>query len=120
MLSYEPVGGEGYGVLIVSGRVESGDFDTVVPLIEKDIEMHGRLRLLEKIEKFTGMEPMAFVRDIQFGLPLIGKISHVALVADAAWMRTAGDLFGGLFPGKVKTFEPETAEAAKIWLKSAA
>ncbi|EMD82052.1 STAS/SEC14 domain-containing protein [Pacificimonas flava] len=116
MLSYEPVGKEGYAVLTISGRVSATDFDGIRPQIERDIETHGKIRLLEKVESFSGMDPMAFVKDVQFGLPLINKISHVAVVAEPAWMRVSTDLFGGLFPGKVKSFEPETEEAAKIWL----
>lgn len=118
MLDYQPTNEDGYAVLTISGRITEDDFDRIVPLVEEDIQARGKLRLLEKIESFTGMDPMAFVRDVQFGLPLVNKITHVAVVAEPAWMRVSTDLFGSLFPGKVKSFEPETEEAARIWLKS--
>ena len=119
MMSYEPMGENGFAVLTISGRISAEDFDRVAPQVEEDIAKHGKLRLLERVESFTGMEPMAFVKDVQFGLPLVSKITHVAVVAEPGWMRIATDLFGGLFPGKVKSFEPETEEAARLWLKSA-
>ena len=117
-MDYKPVDENGFAVLTISGKLVSEDFDRVVPLVEDDIAKHGRIRLLERVESFTGLDPMALWKDMRFGLPLVGKISHVALVSDAAWMRAATDVMGGLFPGKVKSFELETEEAARMWLKS--
>ena len=31
---------------------------------------------------------------------LVNKITHVAVVAEPAWMRVSTDLFGSLFPGR--------------------
>ncbi|MEE4349819.1 MAG: STAS/SEC14 domain-containing protein [Pacificimonas sp.] len=119
MLTYDPVGERGYAELTISGHISADDFDAVTPLIKADIEKHGKIRLLETVESFSGMDPMAFVRDIQFSLPLVTKISHVALIAKPSWMRVTSDLFGGLFPGKVKSFEPDEEAVARLWLTTA-
>ncbi|MBX2838740.1 MAG: STAS/SEC14 domain-containing protein [Gammaproteobacteria bacterium] len=50
-------------------------------------------------------------------LKLIGRFDRVALVADKAWLRVAGEIEGALFPGmKIKGFEPAELTEAEAWL----
>ena len=48
---------------------------------------------------------------------LIRHFDRVALLADQAWVRKAGELEGMLFPGlEIKAFEYDDSEAAEFWL----
>lgn len=48
---------------------------------------------------------------------LLKSYSHVAVVADKAWIRKMGEWEGALIPGlEIKGFEPEALAAAEAWL----
>ncbi|MBA5778499.1 STAS/SEC14 domain-containing protein [Stappia sp. F7233] len=48
---------------------------------------------------------------------LLGKFDRCAVLSDAAWLRTAAEIEGRLFPGiEIKSFKLDDVEAAEAWL----
>ena len=48
---------------------------------------------------------------------LLGKFDKCAVLSDAAWLRTAAEIEGALFPGiRIRSFELDQTEAAEAWL----
>lgn len=48
---------------------------------------------------------------------LLGKFDRCAVLSDTAWLRTAAEVEGKLFPGiEIKAFELGDADAAEAWL----
>lgn len=105
--------------LTVEGKITEADFDRVVVQIKANLETHGRLRLLEEICSFEGMDLITLWKDAQFGLSHIGDFTHVAVVADAEWMRTISTAADHVLSAKVKAFERSQIEAARDWLLTA-
>lgn len=96
-------------------------------------EMKNALDML--IEKSSGMKNGVMLYTItDFSLPSLGALgielsrlpsmfkllksySHVAVIADKAWIRKMGEWEGALIPGlEIKGFEPEELSAAEAWL----
>jgi hypothetical protein len=84
-----------------------------------DFKKHGKLRILEEIRSFEGMDPIVLWKDLKFGLPHLNDITHVAVVADAKWMRTFAEAINSVLSAKVKAFELGQIEQTRTWLKSA-
>lgn len=88
--------------------------------------------LLEQSEGITGGQML--YRITEFALPsfaaigvefarlprlfsLLGKFDKCAVLSDAAWLRTAAEIEGALFPGiAIKAFELDQKEQAERWL----
>ncbi|MEM9009877.1 MAG: STAS/SEC14 domain-containing protein [Pseudomonadota bacterium] len=52
---------------------------------------------------------------------LLGKFDRCAVLSDAAWIRTAAEIEGALFPGiTIKSFALEEDAAAEAWLSGGA
>lgn len=50
---------------------------------------------------------------------LIGRFDRCAVCTDAAWLRTAAEVEGALFPGlEIKAFALDDVEAAEGWLEA--
>ncbi|SHG96544.1 STAS/SEC14 domain-containing protein [Marivita hallyeonensis] len=48
---------------------------------------------------------------------LLGRFDRCAVLSDAAWIRTAAEVEGALFPGlEIKAFDLDEEEAAEAWL----
>ncbi|WP_204104238.1 MULTISPECIES: STAS/SEC14 domain-containing protein [Spirulina sp. CCY15215] len=102
--------------IIIEGKITEEDFDQVVSQLKVDISKHGKLRILEEIRHFEGIDPLALWKDIRFGFAHLNDFTHAALVADAKWMRTLTEVFDRILSVKVKTFKPSQIEEARHWL----
>lgn len=102
----------------ISGHVTNAELEARLKAVRDDVEAHGKTRILEFIEHFTGIEPAALWTDVKLGMPLANKVTHVAIVADQAWVRAFVHL-GGLFTrAQIKIFEPGQAAEARGWIAS--
>lgn len=105
--------------LSIEGKLTEVDFEQAIAQMTADIEKHGKLRLLEEIRSFEGMYLMVLWKDAQFGLKHVNDFSHVAVVADAEWMRTIAAAAGNVLSAEVKAFERVSIDAARNWLVTA-
>ena len=119
MLNYTNTPTNNYVEIVVEGQITEADLDPVMARIKSDIEKHGKLRLLEEIHSFEGIDPMALWKDIQFGLSHLNDFTHVAVVAEAEWVRTLSAATDNLLSAQVKAFTPSHISAARTWLQTA-
>lgn len=119
MIEYKNNPNDNVVELTVEGKITEADFEQVVAQMTVDIEKHGKLRLLEDIRSFEGMDLVIFWQDARFGLKHVNDFSHVAVVADAEWMRAIATAIGNLLSAEVKAFDRSSIEAARHWLHTA-
>jgi hypothetical protein len=104
----------------VSGAVTNADLTACMGQAREAVEHQGKTRILEFIEHFTGIDPSALWTDIRLGVPLANKVTHVAIVADHAWVRAVTHV-GVLFTkAKIEIFEPNQADQARAWIAAQA
>lgn len=102
--------------LVIEGKITEADFNQVVAQLKVDLAKHGKLRILEEVRQFEGIDPIALWQDLRFGFAHLNDFTHAALVADAQWMRTVTDVLNRVLSMKVKTFEPSQLDEARHWL----
>lgn len=100
----------------IEGKITEADFDHVISRLKVDIEKHGKLRILEEIRSFDGIDPIALWKDVRFGFAHVNDFTHAAVVTDARWMRTFAEAVGSVLSAEVKAFEASQIEAARMWL----
>nr|WP_210348158.1 STAS/SEC14 domain-containing protein [Methylobacterium sp. SD274] len=105
--------------IVVDGQITDQDMNTVIAAMQADLDKGGKLKLLEDVREFKGMEPAAFFKDVRFGLAMMKGVSHVALVTDASWLRMIADTFGKVSPAQIKTFDRAHIDEARSWLAAA-
>ena len=105
--------------ICVDGKITEADLERVITLLKADLQKHGKLRILEEILSFEGIDPIALWPDIQFSLPHVNAFTHAAIVADTKWMRTFAEALDNiLLSAKVKAFEAAQIDEARVWLAS--
>lgn len=100
----------------VDGKVTDAELTASIERLREDLEQHGKTRVLEVIEHFTGIEPQALWTDLTKGPPLAQKVSRVAVVADQAWIRAATHLGRFFTRAELKAFEPSELDEARTWI----
>jgi hypothetical protein len=106
---------------VISGRVTRADYqDVVLPPIRAAIANGEPIRVLAVIDGFEGLEAGPLLEELRAAATLgRGQRSleaRFAVVSDAAWVRRAIALFGGLIPGEVRHFTDAGRGDAESWL----
>lgn len=82
MLSYKEYDNAQAVEIVLRGRVSTEEFDAIAKKIESFIARHGKVRVLEVIEDFQGMDAAAFWHDVKFSLRHLHDVSRLAIVTN--------------------------------------
>lgn len=106
--------------LDAEGVVEARDYDEViVPLIERKLRDHDRIRLLYRIGRgFERYTAGAIWSDARVGLKHLTGFERIALVSDVPWIRHAVRLFAPMIPAEVHVFSDDEMDAARDWISA--
>ena len=116
MLAYKEMDNLAAVEIEVSGLVSTEEFDGVAKNLEAFIARHGKVRVLEIIHDFEGMEGEAFWHDLKFSLRHLRDFSRCALVTNEKWFSVWSAVAEPFIRCEVEYFRPDEIEAARDWL----
>ncbi len=116
MLSYKELDNLASVEIEITGRVTTEQFDATAKQLEAFIARHGRVRVLEIIHDFEGMDVGAFWHDLKFSLRHLKDFSRCAIVTDTKWFSPLSALAEPFIDCEVAYFPPNELEAARDWL----
>jgi hypothetical protein len=102
----------------VSGKITQEDYEKVYAATEELIAKHDKIRMLKHVGDFEGLTETKMLENMKRGFSYFHNIERAALVTDkdwAAWLTNALDPF---FPMKMKAFDEDELDAARVWLLS--
>lgn len=117
MIEYRDDPGSDLVEIVVDGHVSKAEFDDVAARLEAAIARHGKLRVLEEVRSFGGIEPSAFWADLKFGLRHLNHFSRCAVISDKRWIEILATGAGKLIACEVRHFPPDQIKAARDWLR---
>lgn len=106
--------------ITVSGELDADAMEVGLKELEDKSKGVENGRMLYTITEFALPTLGALTMEMQhlpklFGL--LGRYDRCAVVSDAAWIRSAAEIEGALFPGiDIKAFAKNAREAAENWL----
>jgi hypothetical protein len=103
----------------VGGRLTKAQIDAVWTRMKADMPADGKVKVLEVIRDFEGMDFDALWEDLRLGLPMAGHVSHVAIVTDRKWIAALTRLSGIFIAGETRTYPMERLAEARAWLEAA-
>ena len=114
LLSDMPAGVLGFEAV---DDVEKEDYENViVPVINKAIAEHGKVRLVYVLgPEFDDYEGGAVWEDLKLGARHPASFDRIAIVTDARWAGPAVKIFSVLWPGQARVFPLSELESAKRW-----
>lgn len=116
MLAYKELDNLAAVEIDISGRVSTEEFDATATKLEAFIARHGRVRVLEIIHDFEGMDATAFWHDLKFSLRHLNDFSRCAIVSDAKFLSIWSAITEPFIDAQVEYFPPDQVEAARDWL----
>jgi len=116
MLAYKEMDNLAAVEIEISGRVSAEEFDKTAKKLEAFIARHGRVRVLEIILDFEGMDAKAMWHDLKFSLRHLNDFSRCAIVSDAKFLSIWSAIAEPFIDAQVEYFPPDQVEAARDWL----
>ena len=116
MLSYKEYDNAHAVEIALDGRVSTEEFEALAARLEAFIARHGRVRVLEIIQDFEGMDAGAFWQDVKFSLRHLHDFSRLAIVSTPDVHHLWSSLVAPFMRCKVEHFAPDQTEAARDWL----
>lgn len=105
--------------LKVAGRVRAAEFEDVIERMERFFEGHEKVRLVEIIESFEGIDLSLLFDDVLFSLKHLSRFSHVAVVTDLRWAERMANAAAVVLPARLRVFPLADVEAARQWARDA-
>jgi hypothetical protein len=102
----------------LSGKLHDEDYKTFVPMVDKAIAEHGKVRLLALFQDFHGWDVHALWDDIKFSTSHCTKIERIALVGDKKWEEWMAKTCKPFTMAQIKYFNAAEIESAWQWLES--
>ena len=119
MFNYKEDGENKIIEITIKGKIEQEDLSQSMLHMEDFIKAHGKVKILEEIHNFNGMDPSMFWEGLKFDLNHLSDISHCAVVSDLGWVGPVAKASCALFSCKIRTFHTDKIDEAREWLKSA-
>lgn len=118
MLTTATVDGTNIVTATYSGALATEEMEQLRAAVRQMIDRDGSVRLLLEYGDIDlgRIEPKAYAEDLKM-IGALGDIERIALVTDAAWIRTASQLLGTAISGEVKSFPSTERDEALLWLR---
>jgi hypothetical protein len=118
MIDYRQDPTSGVIEITVDGKITKQEFEQIAAKLEARIAHHGKVRLLEEIRSFGGMDPAAFWDDVKFSLRHLSDFSRCAVVTDKRWIEWLMKAVAPFVACELQHFPPEQIAAARHWLRA--
>lgn len=118
MIDYQR-SGDGIYEVSVGGRLTRAEIDAVWARMKADMPASGKVKVLEIIRDFDGIDFDAMLEDLRVGLPMADRVSHIAVVTDEKWITALTRLAGVLMSAETRTYTMARLAEARAWLAGA-
>lgn len=104
----------------LTGKLTKEFYGQFVPLVEKQIKEHGKLRILLEMHDFHGWTAGALWEDIKFDIHHWRDIERLAIVGESKWEQGMAAFCKPFTTAKIKYFDRSLLDQAREWIKSTA
>lgn len=112
-------GGETLNVSL-TGKLVKEDYETFVPVVERLVKQHGKVRMLVRMHEFHGWTAGALWEDTKFAAHHFSDIERLAVVGEAKWQHGMAVFCKPFTTAQIRYFDQAEAGKADEWLAEAA
>lgn len=101
----------------VSGTLDKASYEMFVPAAERQIQEHGKIRILFHMQDFHGWDAGALWEDLKFDLKHFRDIERLAIVGESKWQHGMAIFCKPFTTAKIQYFDHEALDQARAWLQ---
>ncbi len=100
----------------LSGKLTKEDYESFVPVVERLIREHGKLRMLVRMHDFHGWTMGALWEDIKFDWRHFSDIERLALIGESKWEAGMATFCKPFTRATIRYFDEAKADEAVNWI----
>ena len=100
----------------LTGKLAKEDYETFVPVVERLVKEHGKLRMLVEMHDFHGWTAGAAWEDTKFAAHHFHDIERLAIIGETKWEKGMAVFCKPFTMAKVRYFDHTKAAEAQAWL----
>jgi hypothetical protein len=100
----------------IIGKLEIADYEHFVPVFERLILQHGKLRVLFDMTEFHGWDASTLWEDILFDVKHFADIDRIAMVGEDKWQQGMATFCKPFTNATIRSFEYTDIAEARTWL----
>jgi hypothetical protein len=99
-----------------TGKLTKEFYQELVPVVDKQISEHGKLRVLFIMKEFHGWTAGALWEDVKFDLKHWKDIERLALVGESKWQEGMASFCKPFTKATVRYFDEAKIDDARNWI----
>lgn len=103
--------------IMVTGKLEKADYESLIPEIEEKISRYGKVNLYWEMADFEGWQPSGLWQDLTFDIKHANDFNKIALVGDKKWEKQLIKLIKPFTSAAVSYFDISQCKQAQEWVK---
>ncbi len=102
--------------VLLSGKLLKEDYETFVPVVERLVKQHGKIRMLVQMHDFHGWTVGAMWADTKFAAHHFGDIERLAVVGETKWQHGMAVFCKPFTTARIQYFDHTALNDALAWL----
>ncbi len=103
--------------VMVTGKLDKADYDSLIPEAEEKISRFGKVSVYWEMVDFDGWQPFGLWQEIKFDIKHLNDINRAAIVGGKKWEQMVANLAKPFTSAEVRFFELSQREEAMAWVK---
>ena len=100
----------------VSGKLTKEAYEELSPLVDEQIQEHGKLRILFEMHDFHGWTAGALWEDLKFDFKHWKDIERLAIVGESKWEQGMAVFCKPFTAAKIQYFDHARLNVAQTWI----
>ena len=100
----------------VTGKLTKEAHEAFAPLVDEQIEEHGKVRILFEMRDFRGWTAGALWEDLEFDFKHWKDIERLAIVGESKWEAGMAAFCKPFTTAKIQYFDHAKLDAARSWI----
>jgi len=102
----------------VTGKLRHEDYQHFVPVVDRLVRKHGKIRILFEMVDFHGWHASALWDDIKFDVKHFSDIDRLAIVGDKKWEQGMSVFCRPFTTAAIRYFDRTAISQARSWLEN--
>jgi hypothetical protein len=102
----------------VTGKLTKADYAIFVPMVERLMRLHGKIRILLELNDFHGWTAGALWEDVKFDAKHFNDIERLAIVGEKRWEHGIALFCRPFTTAKIRYFDQSELLDADAWIRA--